>query len=209
MVYGEGYLSYGNTGCSNCGQPHAIAYHIPETPQSRFKLMQFIAEMGTINAPGHAPVVNAGAGQKFMVGLLIAGGRTLVTVSGNNLLSGAFVDAARRKGYEICPARKPLVGVHKTFSGRVVPAEQYGAAQAAGASGAGDCAAPRLIERAFELFPVGSAARAANTWAMSEVFYQPNTARRTRDDLLWIHGLSAYSCATCANLVPLLLCPAP
>jgi len=166
--------------------------------------MQLIAEMSAQENAAHRIVMNAGAGQKFMIGLLITPAATLVATSGGNLNNGSFVAAAGRKHYQICPARKATVGVHQSVVGRVIPAGQYMSMQAGGASPAGDCAAPRLIERAFEL---NAAPRNLAAWAMSEVFYQPNTQRRTRDDLYWVHGLSAHSCATCANLVPLLLCP--
>ncbi len=219
MVYGSRYEVYGAGVCVRCGRAHPAASQIPETQQSRFKLMQFLAEMSTAMAgtpedyvvgrtvgPFRPPIIDAGAGQKFMVGLLLAGGQTLVSVSGNNLANGAFTAAVTRKRYVVCGARKAPVGVHNSVVDRVIPAGQYMATQGAGASPAGDCAAPRLIERAFELIPAGPL-RDPSTWAMSEVFYQPKTSRRTADDLHWVHGLSAHSCATCQNLVPLLLCP--
>jgi hypothetical protein len=203
-MYGGHYLIYGSGFCAHCGARHAAGAQLRETPRSRFRLVQLMAEMSTTFQAGGRPLVHAGAGQKFMLGLLIAGGRTYVATSGGNLANAAFVAAAGRKGYTICPARRPLVGVNRSAGGRAIPAGQYMAMQAAGASPAGDCAAPRMIQRALELGAVNPAG-----WEMSESYYQPNTDRRLRDDSCWVHGLSAHSCKTCENLVPLLLCPRP
>jgi hypothetical protein len=177
----------------------------PETSRSRFRLMQLVVEMGT-RSSGNAHIVHAGAGQKFMLGLLIAGPHTFVATSGNNLGNASFVAAANAKGYTICPPRSYSTGVNFSVVGRAIPAGQYMSMQAANASPAGDCAAPRLLQQAFQTL---GAPHQPNTWEMSEVFYQPNTQRRTSDNLYWMHGLSAHSCATCQNLVPMLLCPQP
>jgi hypothetical protein len=211
MTYGEQYETYGGTICPRCNVAHQAQWQIRERLRSRFKLMQFIAEMATTmhtgpNQIAPAPYIHAGAGQKFMIGLLDTGALTLVAASGGNLNNQAFMQAAQRKGYTICGPRKATLGNHVSIVNRPIPAGQYMSMQAQGASPPGDCAAPRLIERALELFP---APRNIAGWTMSEVFFQPNTARRTRDDLHWVHGLSAHHCATCANLVPLLLCPVP
>lgn len=207
-MYGSNYQVYGAGPCPRTNRPHALASQIRETQRSRFVLMQLIAEMSTaMSGAGGGiarPVMHAGAGQKFMLGVLLTGGATYVAASGSNNGNNALVTACMRKGYTLCPPRSATGGVHHAVSGRVIPAGQYMSMQAPGASRAGDCAAPRLIEQAIAT-PAALANRA--NWAMSEVFYQPNTARRAQDDLYWVHGLSAHSCATCENLVPLLLCP--
>lgn len=214
MVYGSQYQVYGAGICPNCQTTHSPQYRIKETQKSRFKLMQFMAEMSTILTPTpktgvrkKAPVViHAGARQKYMVGILISGGRTLVAASGNNHHKGEFVRVAKMKHYHICPPRRALSGNNKSVVGRQIPNGQYMATQRAGASVAGNCAAPRLIQEALSM---PALAKNYQNWKMSEVFYQPNTARRTKDNLYWVHGLSAHHCETCDNLVPLLMCPNP
>lgn len=210
MVYGDSYQTYGGGLCPNCHGTHAPQYKIKETQQSRFKLMQFMAEMSTALTPAVAvgpsrpPVIHAGAGQKFMLGILICGGTTLIAASGNNHSRADFRRVAELKGYRICPPRKATEGVNVSVCGRAIPAGQYMATQSAGASPPGDCAAPRLIQQALSMSGV---AGSSQMWEMSEIFYQPNTERRTRDDSHWVHGLSAHHCGTCDTLVPLLMCP--
>jgi hypothetical protein len=205
MVYGSDWQTYGSSPCPRCGAAHGAAWQIPETQRSRFRLMQLVAEMGT-RSTRNARNISAGVGQKFMLGLLIAGGTTFVATSGGNLGNATFVAAANAKGYTICTARRYNIGNNFSVVNRAISPGQYMSMQAPNASPAGDCAAPRLLQQAFQTLP---APHQPNNWEMSEVFYQPNTSRRTSDNNYWIHGLSAHSCATCANLVPLLLCSAP
>ena len=210
MVYGGSYQVYGAGVCPNCGVAHAPAFQIKESQRSRFKLMQFMAEMSTILTatpsigPSRPPLVHAGAGQRFMLGILISGASTLVAASGNNHTRHDFERVAQMKGYTTCPPRKAMEGFNVSAVGRRIPTGQYMATQRAGASPPGSCAAPRLIQKAFSI-PAIAVNR--QHWEMSEVFYQPNTERRTRNDPYWVHGLSAHHCATCDNLVPLLMCP--
>lgn len=212
MVYGGSYQVYGAGVCPNCHAAHVPTFQIQESQQSRFRLMQFMAEMSTILTavpsigPTRPPVVHAGAGQRFMLGILISGVTTLVAASGNSHTRRDFVRVAGMKDYMICPPRKALQGPNTSAAGRQIPIGQYMATQRAGASPPGDCAAPRLIQQALSM-----PALAANLqrWEMSEVFYQPNTERRTKSDPYWVHGLSAHHCATCDNLIPLLMCPVP
>jgi hypothetical protein len=89
---------------------------------------------------------------------------------------------------------------------RQIPAQEYQATQGPGGPTPGNCAAPRLIQHAFTIPAVAENWR---NWEMSEVYYQPNTARRTQDDSQWVHGLSAHHCTTCERLVPLLMCTRP
>ncbi|MEM9458730.1 MAG: hypothetical protein AAGF11_31425 [Myxococcota bacterium] len=203
-MYGEHYQVYGATQCPNCNQVHAPTHQIPETQRSRFRLMQLMSEMSTTVTAGNAPVISGGAKQKFMVGLLISGNDIIVAASGGGYRTGAFVNAAAAKGYAVCPPRSATEGVNLSVVDRVIPSDQYAGCQADGASPAGACAAPRLIQ--YALSQPGMAANRAN-WEMSEIMYQPNTGRRAKDNLVWVHGLSAPHCATCENLVPLLMCP--
>ena len=212
MAYGDKYQIYGAGNCPNCHRIHAPQYQINETQSSRFRLMQFIAEMSTILTPAppigpsRPPIMHGSARQKYMIGVLISGGTTLVAASGTNHNKADFQRVANMKGYQICPPRKALLDINTSLGGRQIPAGQYMATQRGGASPPGDCAAPRLIQQALS---VPALAGNYNNWAMSEVFYQPNTQRRTRDDPYWVHGLSAHHCATCDNLVPLLMCAIP
>ena len=201
MVYGDAYQRYGAGSCPRCGQPHANFLHIKETRRSRFKIMQFNAELMARSAM--PPTINVGAGQKFMIGLLVSGATVLVSASGNN--RNRIQPVAQLKGYILCPDINVPNG-HRSRIGRAIPTAEYQATQAAGANAPGRCAAPRLIQHAFTLPAVKANWR---NWELSEVFYQPNTTRRTRDDLHWVHGLSAHHCGTCDNLVPLLMCTRP
>jgi hypothetical protein len=144
-------------------------------------------------------------GQKFMMGLLVSPTvpQILVAVSGPNTNNVAFQAAAGGKGYTIC---QPVGAVHQSRIGRAIPNVEYAAAQGVGAGAPGDCAAPRILEAAFAIPAV--AADWAN-WEMSEIYYQPHTGRRLQNDYHWVHGLSAHSCNTCNNLIPLLMCPHP
>lgn len=201
MVYGSTYQRYGAGRCPRCNVAHANFLHTTETQRSRFKIMQFNAELMAQSAL--PPMINVGAGQKFMVGLLISGQAVLVAASGNN--NNRIQRIAQLKHYTLCPAVNGFAG-HRSRVGRVIPTAEYQATQAAGAGAPGQCAAPRLIQHAFTIPAVAANWR---NWELSEVFYQPNTERRTRDDLHWIHGLSAHHCGTCESLVPLLMCTRP
>ena len=201
MVYGSTYQRYGAGPCPRCTVPHASFMHIKETQRSRFKIMQFNAEMMSRSAV--PPNINVGAGQKFMVGLLISGNTVLVAASGSN--NGRIQTTAQLKNYTLCPMITGIAG-HTSRVGRAIPAAEYQATQAAGAGAPGQCAAPRLIQHAFTIPAVAANWR---NWEMSEVYYQPNTERRTQDNLYWVHGLSAHHCATCDRLVPLLMCTRP
>jgi hypothetical protein len=175
--------------------------HIKETQQSRFKIMQFNAELMARSAL--PPMINIGVGQKFMIGLLISNQTVLVAASGNN--NNRIAPTAILKNYVLCPDINGSAGHHSRV-GRAIPTAEYQATQAPGASEPGRCAAPRLIQHAFTIPPVAANWR---NWELSEVFYQPNTERRTRDDLYWVHGLSAHHCNTCNILIPLLMCTRP
>jgi hypothetical protein len=148
-----------------------------------------------------ALMTEPGAGQKFMVGLLLSGETQLVAASGKNNSKLQFL--AQSMGLILCPEITSTTE-HLSCVGRVIAPAEYEATQAIGGPTPGNCAAPRLIEHAFTLPNVR--ANMAN-WEMSEIYYQPNTKRRTKDDLYWEHGLSAHHCDTCDALVPLLMCP--
>lgn len=201
MTYGSEYQKYGAGTCPRCGVPHAGFMHIKETQRSRFKLMQFNAElMARTSAPLH---INVGAIQKFMIGILISNHTILVATSGSN--NNRIQPVATLKNYILCPQITVTSGHHSRV-GRLIPQAEYQATQAPGAPTPGQCAAPRLIQHAFTIPSVAANWR---NWELSEVFYQPNTARRTQDNLPWVHGLSAHHCATCDSLVPLLMCTRP
>lgn len=208
MVYGGKLQHYGTGSCPHCHKVHGSEFQILESQRSRFKLMQFMAEMSTTFTPpsesGPArPIIHASAKQKFMLGILICGGTTLVAASGHRKKAD-FERVAKLKGYQICPKQSAMQGPNKSVAGRQIPTGQYMATQCAGASRPGDCAAPRLVQHAL-----ANPAMAAKfqDWEMSEVFYQPNTSRRTKDNTYWMHGLSAHHCATCEKLIPLIMCP--
>jgi len=201
MTYGSQYQIYGAGTCPKCTVPHAKFMRIKETSKSRFKILQFQRElMCRTSGP---LTINVGAGQKFMVGLLISGQTILVAASGNN--NGRIQATANLKGYTLCPQINGYVG-HQSRVGRNIPTNEYQHTRAPGAPNPGQCAAPRLIQHALTIPAVKNNWR---NWEMSEVYYQPNTERRTRDNSHWVHGLSAHHCNTCDNLIPLLMCTRP
>lgn len=201
MVYGEYYQRYGAGVCPRCNVPHAMFLTIKETARSRFKLLQFNAElMAQFSRP---PTIFVGAKQKFMTGILISGNDVLVAASGSN--NRRIEATANLKGYTLCPEIHDSVG-HISRVGAAIPTLVYQSTHRAGASQPGLCAAPRLIQHAFSIPDVRSNWR---NWEMSEIFYQPNTKRRTQDNLVWAHGLSAPHCATCDSLIALLMCTRP
>lgn len=44
-MYGSSHIVYGTHTCKECKAPHSAAYHIKESSRSRFRLLQFAAEM--------------------------------------------------------------------------------------------------------------------------------------------------------------------
>lgn len=198
------YLVYGDGPCMLCNAPDAT-HEIRETPQSRFKLMQFMAEISTRLTPGEPPVITGASSHNFMLGLLMCGGNTLVAASGNNDNKPFLIDAAQRMGYTHCVRHTgPMV----TRTDRQLTSDEVASCEVQGASGPGFCAAPKLISAAISLgyhrnTPVAQ-------WQMSEIMFQPNTERRTRGmergQVAYDHGLSQASCATCRNLIPMLMC---
>lgn len=198
-TYGSTHQVYGSRACASCQQPHASWLHIKETHRSRFKLMQFLAEV-TARHPNGGIFTHDIGNTRYMVGLLISGGTIFVAASGNN--NNRIQPAAQAKGYVLCNRITNPAG-NRSRVGRVIPTVQYQAAQAPAEPSPGNCAAPRLIQHACANGHAGN----YRTWEMSEVYYEPNTGRRTANDSYWMHGLSAHSCGTCENLVPLLMCP--
>jgi len=194
---------YGSGRCGICNL-RGRTHEIHETSRSRFRLMQFFAEMSTSVAGGHISVTGATA-HNFMMGLLICGSNILVAASGNNDTKPFIIAAAARKRYIHC-VRAPIPMT--TRSDLQVTVAQVQNCQAPGGSGPGYCAAPKLIS--------GAIARGfhrstdVSRWAMSEIMFQPSTDRRTinlaRGQLVYDHGLSQPSCPTCEKLIPVLMC---
>lgn len=204
------YLIYGAGKCRLCGLRGAN-HQIRETQRSRFLAMQLIAEMSADIAFGAqtAPaLVMTGANRhKLMVGVLDCGGTIIAACSGHNDHLQPFVRAARRKGYIMAPYRNPP---YKTRGGGTISDAELTASHGGGnAPQPGICAAPKLI---LEAFARGLHANDGwRHWQMSEVFYQPNTTRRTAEmysghAAKYDHGVSQYHCITCDKLVPMLMC---
>lgn len=201
-TYGSTYQVYGSHACGNCGVPHARFMHVKETSRSRFKLMHFMAEITARHQNGGIFTHNMGS-QRFMLGLLISGNQILVAASGNN--NNKITATANALGYTVCPAIVNTAG-NRSRVNRLIPQPQYAGTQVMGDPNPGNCAAPRLIQHATTLPAVKANWRA---WEMSEVFFHPKTSHRTASAPYWVHGLSAHSCGTCENLVPILMCPRP
>ena len=95
-TYGSTYQVYGSHACSACSESHARVLHIKETRRSRFKLMQFMAEITARHQNGGILAHNIGGNQRFMLGLMVSGDRIFVAASGNN--NNRITDAAQAKG---------------------------------------------------------------------------------------------------------------
>jgi len=209
---GTRYQAYGAGPCSLCRQPHAVPLHVKESSASRFKLMQFAAELMSHTSAVPPPNIAVTGENRFMLGLLISGRNVLVSASGDNSRRGNKVQAklvpiAKLKGYTLCPPIDRTVA-QTSRVGRTISVAEYAGAQAAGAAPPGLCAAPKLIHYACS---VPALKENWANWEMSEVFYLPDTKKRTpkpgKNAPRWTHGLSAPHCATCNNLIPLLMCP--
>ncbi len=146
---------------------------------------------------------------EFMIGLLKTPTKTFVAASGTGLTSQAFKNTRKAvfPAWVECVARTAAKGPHLSRTGRVIQTAEYSGCQGHAASPPGNCAAPRLLEMAFADPAVDRGT--FRQWAMSEIWYLPSPAKMASSDLAWTHGISAESCATCANLVPLLCCPVP
>ncbi len=170
------------------------------------------ALMEVLPPPGFTPVsiVSAETRGEFMVGILICPEKTFVAASGPGIGNAKLLAVAERKGYTVCKTRTADTMPRTTIHGVAISREHYAGAKDPTASEPGNCAAPRLIQEATADDAVDKGKH--QQWAMSEIYYLPNTARRTSEQqdnaLYWLHGLSAHSCKTCEKLVPVLLCPA-
>lgn len=194
-VYGD-TMVYGDTTCRLCGEVHDPGKYIRENGSSRFKLMQL---MMTVRFDASA----AAGQQNRMFGILITPSRTYAAHSGpTNAGNTPFLQKATQKGYTACPPRTATGGPHTSFCGTVItPAEYTACYVAQGGYVAGNCAAPRLLEQALEDHRANGWGINFANWFMSEVMYQPGQVGN------WTHGLTAESCKTCKNLVPMFLCP--
>jgi hypothetical protein len=201
MTYGSTHQTYGTKVCARCSLAHDAGHHIRETHSSRFKLMRLLVELvlSPRLAPPGTPAAAVNADRMF--GVLVTPERTFATHSGE-LLGGTtpFLLLAAARGMTIALTQEEKANGKHTARVGTIRQDQYQSAKVAGAYKPGNCAAPRLIEAALEDPTVTT--RDPSTWSMSEVMFNPSGSNQQ-----WWHGLTAYSCATCEKLVPMLLCP--
>jgi hypothetical protein len=200
------YMTYGVARCGACGLQGA-SHQIQETQRSRFHAMRFVAEMSAQATPaGNSIVMNAPNGHKFMIGVLCAGAQTLVACSGQHDNFLPMINAAARFGYVVAQYRAAPYAARG--GGALSVAEVQATHGGGNMPQPGRCAAPKLVLEAMSRnLHAGNGWR---QWSMSEVFYQPSTARRTHElynvPPPYTHGVTAYHCGTCHNLVPMLMC---
>ncbi len=202
------YLMYGNEPCPLCGQRHLMR----ELPRARRLTLQVMAQLSTTVDR----VITGGSPQRFMMGVLLCGTTVLISRSGERTNSiQAAVAPLSRLGMRLpdnslIPYRvsaAPHVRPPYTSAGGCpIDLEKLAALRSAGVHPQmGSCAAPHLILEARR--------RGLNLSAcsLSEVWYHPNTQRRTaaleKGSENYDHGVSAYHCESCRVLVPALLCP--
>lgn len=208
MTYGEHYVTYGvSRPCARCGMIHGPGGGIRESSLSRFKLMQLLT---TIVFDKHVGVNLAGHQEPRMLGILITPLRTYAAQSGNWQQGNTqFLVNAQGQGYKSCPPRSHDGTGNMDVAGRPIAAGLYRSSNRIqqGGYAPGNCAAPRLIQQAILDHHAAGAKIKLDRCAMSEVMYKSNPTdvpQGARQD--WVHGLTAFSCATCDQLVPLLLC---
>lgn len=183
---------------------------------------------------GQGPVPHRDAADwKAMLGLLITPNGIYATAAGTFRNNETLQHVIRKKKYKTCIKPCQTSSIH----GLAISKPQFGTPPGAKEPNVpGSCAAPRLIGQWIEdakknkwTLDKGRSLEAQG-WAMSEIYFLPNTAERfkamypgfvelrvdgktaaygyERDKgLYWLPGLTAHSCDTCERVVPLLLCP--
>jgi hypothetical protein len=208
MQYGEQYITYGaSRPCARCGIVHSPSAGIRESSQSRFMLMQLLAEIA-YNKSKNFNI--AGNQEPRLLGIQITPVAIYAAQSGDWQQGHTqFLLGALGKGYRICPPRRPDMPGNIDASGRPITPQMYRSTNRVGNGGypPGNCAAPRLIQQAIHDHRNQGRRINPTRWSMSEVMYKLDPAEvppNGRQD--WVHGLTAFSCETCARLVPTLLC---
>lgn len=161
-----------------------------------------------VEGQGRVGEINVNLNGQFMLGLLVTAEKTFIAASGTGLAHGGFKEVAKNSGFVVCGPRTASHGTHKSITGLAISADLYQATKDPSATDPGNCAAPRMLETAFEDAGVNKTLH--GQWRMSEIWFLPKTDTRTREQengLYWTHGASAESCKTCENLAPLLMCP--
>lgn len=193
MTYGEVWQTYGSGTCPRCGVAHMP--FIRETTRSRFELQRLILQTMNLDQQADEPlsITPPGAGQSYMLGVLVSGNNVIVSASGNNNNNPRLIGAiAALNAQQTSNMRYTLAAAITGFAGhqsrvlRAIPDTEYAATRVNGASAPGNCAAPRLIKHA-----IGQTALRTNwqNWELSEVFSQPNTAGRTLKDEKTLGGI--------------------
>lgn len=215
-------LCYGNDPCPICGQKHRL----PENSRARFLALRLMAELSTtITAPDTSGAggdvseaareswlrVTGGRSQRFMAGVLVSGHNVLISRSGTRTgsLSGVRTSLGRlgiRNEAGVLTRYTVTVAGHvsppfQSRGGCPIDLDTLEALRPPGTHPAmGGCAAPHLVLEALAM------GLDPSTFALSEVWYHPNTAHR-RGVQNYEHGISAYHCESCRLLVPALICP--
>lgn len=203
------FLTYGNDPCPLCGQRHRMR----EEPRARRLALQVMAELSTTLAGR----ITGGRSQRFMMGVLMQGHTVLISRSGAKTgalqsavkplgrlgIRDAHTNALQRYQVSIAPHVRPP---YTSAGGCPIDVGELEAIRPPGVHPQmGSCAAPHLILEARR--------RGLNlsTASLSEIWYHPNTQRRTeaieKGQENYDHGISAYHCESCRLLVPALLCP--
>jgi len=215
-------VTYANTFCANCLAVHPVGDHIDENLETKrrtkeivFHLSLIFNRMGGGRArPVGLAITNAEASRPLIVGVLTAGPRTYVARSGGPGAAPAF-DEALRQVLQSLPTLQiagPVVVPVLTRGGTAIGAANIAGCHVPGSNVPLQCAAPKLIDAANR-DPL-----AVMPYHMSEVWFDAHnyeratavTATRSEATIAGVftdHGHTRLSCATCQNVVPILMCP--
>jgi hypothetical protein len=199
--------------CGSYPRPSALTENLATKRRAKeivFQLMQIYQQTGQ----GAGALTAAQREARFVFGVLVAGTLTFVGVSGAAVPPNFALAVRRVPGVQAVGATVPLP-VH-TYGGTLLTPVVIAGCQAGGANAPLSCAAPKLIVAATLLHGVPGGVNVP--YAMSEVWFDPKlwdrktavTNTRKEADLALVfteHGQSRLSCATCQNLLPLLMCP--
>lgn len=214
-------VTYADTHCQHCNAIHAPALHIDESLETKRRSKEIVHHLSLIYnrqgggrvVPAGAPLItNAEADRPYIIGVLRAGPLTFVSHSGG--ASATFTEALRRITLTmpgLIIASPVILPVRTRGQTAIAPAVIAGC-QAPGSNVPLSCAAPKLIDAA------NRNPAAIMPYSMSEVWVDVRnferatavTGARTEAIIAAVHtdhGHSRLSCATCQNVVPILMCP--
>lgn len=216
-------VTYANTLCQHCNAIHAPAIHIDENLETKRRTKEIVHHLSLIynrqgggrTVPAGAPqITNAEAERPYIIGVLKAGPLTFVAHSGG--ASATFTEALRRVTMTmpgLILAGPVVVPVQTRGGTPIAPAVIAGCqAPLPGGNVPLSCAAPKLIDAANRNPAAIMPYFMSEVWVDVRNFERATAVTGARTELVIAgvhtdHGHSRQSCATCQNVVPILMCP--